>query len=460
MSAIASTQPKTTHPPGPKGDFLGLRSIRRFRQDALGYLTELARTYGDIAKFPFGPFPCYLVSHPDYVHQVYVEEAAKYHKTRLFKAVFKPSLGESLLTSDGDFWRRQRRLVQPAFHSKRIEAYGQVMVDYALRAMDSWAGGQERDLHHDMMHLTMAVVSKTLFDADVSADADEISQAISIGVETTNAKFNQVFQLPDWLPTRTNQRAKWAIAKINDVVMRFIRERRAASPDRLADRGDLLSMLLLAADDNGEGRMTDQQVRNEAYTLFVAGHETTAVALTWTWYLLSQHPRVEAKLVEELRAVLGDRPPTVHDLSRLPYTDMIVKESMRLYPPAWVTTREPQADVVIGGYTIPKLSTVFVSPWVSHHDPRYFKQPDEFLPERWADGFEKQLPKGAYFPFAAGPRVCIGNLFAQMEARLILATIAQRYRLELAPGQTIEPEPLITLRPRHGMRMRLAAQPG
>ena len=450
---------KRATPPGPDGDFLGLRSIRRFRRDALGYLTELARTYGDLVRFPFGPFQVYLVSHPDYVHQVYVEQASKFHKTRLFKQVLKPSVGNGLLTSDGEFWRRQRRMVQPAFHSKRVESYSGVMVDYTLRMLDGWAAGQEREIHHDMMRLTMAIVGKTLFDADVSGEADRIGQAITTGIEIDNRKFNRLVQWPGWAPTPDNRKSKQALKVIDDTIMGFIRERRASGEDKAGTRGDLLSMLLLAADEDGAGGgMTDKQARDEAFTLFAAGHETTANALAWTWYLLSQYPQVEARLHEELDAALGGRPPAVQDLARLPYTDWIVKESLRLYPPAWTTTREPQEDVVIGGYPIPKGSTIFLSQWVSHRDPRTFDQPERFVPERWADGFEKQLPKGAYFPFAMGPRICIGNTFALMEARLVLAAMAQRYRLELLPGQTIAPQPLITLRPRDGIRMRVVGR--
>jgi len=447
----------TRQPPGPTGDWLGMRSLQRFRSAPLAYLTELARIYGDIVRFPLGPFFCYLVAYPAGVHQVYVEQASHFHKTRLTKYVFEPSLGQSLLTSDGEFWLRQRRLIQPAFHSKRIESYGQLMVDCTLRALADWRDGQERDVHEDMMRLTMRIVSKALFDTEVGEAVDEVGAAISVAIEIANAKFTRLFQIPRWLPTRENQRERAALAKIDALAHCFIEERRALPREQLEQRRDLLSMLLLAVDEDGAGGMTNQQARNEVCTLFLAGHETTAVTLSWACYLLAQHPHAQARLREEARAVLGGRPPTTHDLPRLTYTGQVIREALRLYPPAWITPREAQQDVQIGDCLIPRGAVVFVSPWVSHHDGRYFPQPDAFMPERWTEAFEKQLPRGAYFPFASGPRVCIGNTFALMEAQLILAIIAQHFELELAPGQRIEPEPLVTLRPRHGVRMRLRA---
>ncbi|MCL5999799.1 MAG: cytochrome P450 [Chloroflexi bacterium] len=443
---------KVTHqPPGPKSNFLGIGSLASFRQDPLAFLLNLAQTYGDIVHFRFGPAHTYLVSHPDYVHQVLVEDADQFYKTRQLKRILGPSLGNGLLINDGESWRRQRRLVQPAFHMKRIEAYGKVMVAYAQRTLAGWQPGQTREIHHDMMELTLGVVAKTLFGADVSDRANHIGAAITTGLEVTNAQFSRLINPPQWVPTHDNRRGKQALRTIDEVVMGFIRARRASGEDR----GDLLSMLLLAVDEDGTGQMSDKQARDEAMTLFIAGHETTANALTWAWYLLSQHPQAEAKLHEELASVLGGRDPAMQDLPRLPYTEAVIKETMRLYPPAWTTTRETIAPVTIGGYTIPTRRIVFISPYVSHRDARYFESPGEFCPERWADHFEKRLPKGAFIPFGAGPRVCIGNTFALMEARLVLATIAQHYRLALAPGQDVTAEPLVTLRPRGGIKMVL-----
>jgi cytochrome P450 len=441
-------------PPGPAGDFLGLRTLARFRQDPLALFDDLTAEYGDFVRFPFGPFPAYLVTRPEWVHQVLVEDADKQFKTRALKRVLGPSLGNGLLLNDGEPWRRQRRLVQPAFHVKRIEAYGAVMVDFAQRLLAEWKPGDTREVNHDMMKLTLGVVAKTLFDADVSNRADRIGAAITVGLETTNRQFGRLINPPQWVPTRDNRLGRQAQKTIDEVIMGFIHDRRASGQDK----GDLLSMLLLAVDSEGSGGMSDKQVRDEAFTLFAAGHETTAVTLTWTWYLLSRNAAVEARLHEELQRVLGGRAPTLSDLPNLPYTDAVIKESLRLYPPAWTVARQNIAEVTIGGYTLPPEQVIFVSQWVSHRNEKYFADANAFRPERWLGGLEKRLPKGVYFPFGAGPRICIGNTFALMEARLVLATLAQHYNLRLAPGQNVATQPLITLRPRYGMRMVLSAR--
>jgi cytochrome P450 len=449
MSRKASAPLKRNNPPGPQGDLLGLRSLRAFNHDVLSYLMQLTRTYGDVVRFPFGPFEVYLVSRPELVYQILVQDADKFLKTRALKRILESSLGNGLLVNDGEAWRKQRRMVQPAFHMKRIENYAGAMVDFAQRIGREWQPGQLRDIHHDMMRLTMNIVSKTLFDADVSAEADRVGAAITTGLEVTNAQFSRLINLPAWLPTRENRKGKQALQTINDVVMGFIRARRASGEDK----GDLLSMLMLSVDEEGKSGMTDKQVRDEAYTLFVAGHETTANALTWTWYLLATHPQVMLKLREELDAVLSGRAPMLSDLPNLPYTDVVLKESMRLYPPAWTVTREATQDIQLGEYLLPAGRVVFLSQYVSHHNPLYFAQPDEFMPERWADGFEKKLPRFAYYPFGAGPRICIGNTFALMEARLVLAELAQHFTLTMQPGFHPIARPSITLRPANGMQM-------
>ena len=444
----------TQHPPGPRGNlFLGI--MREYnRSNRLEYLTTLKDTYGDTVRARFGPFYVYMVYHPDDVHEILVRQAAKFYKPRQTKLIFNRFLGNGLIVSDGDFWRRQRKLAQPAFHARRIESYAQTMVDYTLRMLDSWRDGQTRDIDQEMMMLTMSIVAKTLFDADVSGDAEEIGRAMTVIQQVANEQFNSLLPpLPEWLPTRQNRREQQAVKTLDTVIGRIIGQRRASGEDK----GDLLSMLLLAQGEQGE-RMTDQQVRDEAMTLFLAGHETTSNALTWTWYLLSQHPEAEAKLHDELAIVLGERAPALHDLGQLKYTEMVIKESMRLYPPAWGLSREPVEDVQIGSYTLEKGKPVFIMPYVQHRDGRWFDEPERFLPERWAEGYEERLPKYAYMPFGGGPRVCIGNSFAMMEARLLLATIAQHYRLALKPGYPVEPEPLITLRVKGGLPMMLHAR--
>jgi cytochrome P450 len=295
----------------------------------------------------------------------------------------------------------------------------------------------------------MSIIAKTLFDADVATEAREIGDVITVLLQLLNERFNKLIAIPDWIPTSSNRRLAQASRRLDQLIQRFIDDRRASGEDK----GDLLSMLLLARDEDGTGQMTDKQVRDEAMTLFGAGHETTAVALTWTWYLLSQHPEVEAKLHDELDAVLGGRKPTLEDLPHLPYTEKVIKEAMRLYPPAWGTSREPITDVEIGGYPIKKGQTIFINIYGVHRDARFFSDPGRFDPERFSPENEKQIPHYAYLPFGGGPRVCIGNAFAMMEARLILATVAQQYRLKLAPGHQVAPQRVFTLRPKHGMKM-------
>lgn len=361
--------------------------------------------------------------------------------------------GHGLLTAEGDTWLRQRRLAAPAFHSRRIAAYGDVMVRYAERMLDGWHDGESRDAHHEMMKLTMQIVSKTLFDAEVSEDEMEVSRAFDAIVEEIALRFRQPLPIPDWLPLPRNRRYLAAVRRLDALVYRFIAARRRVE----GDRGDLLSMLLAARDEDGRG-MTDVQVRDEVITLFLAGHETTAIALSWTWYLLARHPEAEARLAEELETVLDGRAPTLEDLPRLSYTEQVIKESMRRYPPAYAFGREAVEDCEIGGYRIPAGATVFMSQWAMHRDSRFFAEPEAFRPERWTAELEQSLPRYAYLPFGGGPRICIGNRFAMMEAVLLLATIARRFRLRLASSDEIKPFPSITLRPVGGVPVRLEAR--
>ena len=456
--------PHHKQPPAWDAGWFGIRSALRFRADSLGVLmaaAQMGARHGHIVDLRFGPVSRFLVSHPDWIRQIYVEQAAKFYKSAQLKEVLGPLLGNGLLVSDGDFWRRQRKLAQPAFHHKRIEGYANTMVDFTQRMLNTWDNvsvTSTRDIDQDMMQLTMEIVAKCLFNADVTSDAAGLGEAITTGNELASARFTKLFTPPTWVPTRDNKRAARAIDTIDQVLMRFIHQRRAEGLDALRDRSDLLSTLLAAVDEDGGGGMTDKQARDEAFTLFVAGHETTATTLTWVWYLLSQNPAAEAKLHEELERVLGGRTPTVADLAQLPFTDWIIKETLRLYPVAWITSREAIEPVQVGEYAFDKGAVFFLSPYVLHHDATYFEAPEEFRPERWAGDFEKQLPRFTYFPFGGGPRVCIGNTFALMEAQLILATIAQRFQMRLAPGHVVEPLPLITLRSKYGLRMEVASR--
>ncbi|PYU04503.1 MAG: cytochrome P450 [Acidobacteria bacterium] len=442
--------PSEKLPPGPVSRWWS-GFFRQYSRDPLGYLTFLFRTYGDVVGLRYFRYRVTFISHPKDIEEVLVNQAKKFAKGRILRAN-KRLFGNGLLTSEGEFWLRQRRLAQPAFHRARVASYAETMVRYAERMLEAWRDGEERDIHQEMMRLTLQIVAKTLFDADVENDAREVGRALQV-VMDLNSNFRRLVMTPPWLPTRHNVRAFFAVRRLNKIIYRIIAERRASG----RDTGDLLSMLLAAQDEDGS-QMTDQQLRDEVITLFLAGHETTAIALSWTCWLLAQHPRAEAKLQSELNAVLGGRAPNVADLPRLSYLDRVLTESMRLYPPAWGMARLALDDVEIGGYHIPKGSGVSLAQWVVHRDPRWYDNPEEFRPERWENDLVKRLPRFAYFPFGGGPRMCIGNNFALMEAALLLGTIAQRFRLRIVPGHPVVPLPSITLRPRYGIRMTLEAR--
>jgi cytochrome P450 len=440
-----------TRPRGPRGHFL-LGSLPEIQRDQLRFYTACAREFGDVVPVRFGTRRAVMVYHPDAIEQVLVTHNRDFHKSPGVR-LLKPLFGDGLLLSEGDFWLRQRRLVQPAFHRQRIGAYGDVMTDYTTRRLARWKDGTTVELNTEMMALTQAIVAKTLFDADVSDETSTIGDAIQVLMEDFNVRIGSLLQLvPHWVPTPANVKARRAIRRLDAIVFRMIADRRRSGEDR----GDLLSILLHAQDADDGTRMTDRQVRDEVMTLFIAGHETTAVALSWIWLLLAQHPEIDARLAEELRTVLDGHPPTVADLPRLTYAEMVVTEAMRLYPPAYGLGRQAIRETEIAGHRIPRRMIVVVPTWVVHRDARWYPEPEAFRPERWADGAARQLPRFAYLPFGGGPRQCIGNTFAMMEAVLLLATIAQRFRLTLVPGQTVRPTPYVTLRPEPGMRMLLS----
>jgi cytochrome P450 len=438
VAALEAPGPKTLWPFG---------HAYSFRRDSLGFLTRLMREYGDVACFKAGPQHVYLLSHPDYVRDVLVTHHARFHKGRALQRA-KRLLGEGLLTSEGEFWRRQRRLAQPAFHRQRINSYGRVMIEHAERVCARWRDGETLDISEEMMRLTLAVVGKTLFDADVESDADEVGGALNEVMNLFGYLMIPFSELLEKLPLPPQRRFLRARARLDAVVYRIIEEHRRTG----TDRGDLLSMLLLAVDEEGDRTgMTNEQLRDEAMTIFLAGHETTANALTWAWYLLAQNPEAEARLHEELDALLeGGRAPTSEDASALRYTEMVVAETMRLYPPAWAIGRLAIEDHEVGGYQIPRGSLVLVSQYIMHRDARFFPDPERFLPERWTPEAKAARPQFSYFPFGGGPRRCIGEGFAWMEATLILATLARRWRARTLPGHKVEMQPRITLRPGKG----------
>jgi cytochrome P450 len=434
-------------PPGPN-DGLKRWSLGPLNENPLEYFTKLAREYGDVAGIRVLNFGTIFINHPDTIEEVLVTNARKYSKGRVLRAN-RHVFGEGLLTSEGEFWLRQRRLAQPAFHRARIASYAATMVEYTRRMLEGWRGGEERDAHQEMMRLTLQIVGKTLFDADVERDAQDVGESLELLLEI-GANFRRTIFVPHWLPTPTNLRVKREVAQIEKILYRIIAERRASG----RDAGDLLSMLLAAQDEDGS-RMTDKQLRDEAITLFLAGHETTASTLSWTWWLLARNPAVEAKLHAELDAVLGDRAPSLDDLPNLSYTGHVITETLRLYPAAWGMARLAVEDHEVAGYPVTKGMGVAMAQWVVHRDPRWYDAPEEFRPERWQGDLLKRLPRFAYFPFGGGPRQCIGNTFALMEAALLLATIAQKFRLRLVANHPVVPLASITLRPRHGVRVTL-----
>ncbi len=439
-----------TLPPNPKTRPL-VGNLLDYSRDPLNFLARSAREYGDVVRLQFPGPPAYLLSNPEHIEQVLVKHNRNFVKDRVTKQMLG-ILGNGLLTSDGDFWRRQRRLAQPAFHRERIDNYAHTMVSYTERMLEGWRDGEERNVHHDMMRLTLEIAAKTLVDADITDDSEEVGAALTAIMARFSDQGNGVFlrMLPDSVPTPSNLRFRRANRKLEEFIYGIVEERRRSG----RDTGDLLSMLLHARDEDGS-RMGDEQLRDELMTIVMAGHETTAITLSWTFYLLGGHPAVEEKLCSELEAALNGRPPKVADLSRLPYLDAVLKESMRLYPPAWAIGREAVEDCEIGGFHVPAKTQLFISQWVVHRDPRFFEVPEAFVPERWETGLGNRNPKFAYFPFGGGPRLCIGQSFARMEAALVLATIAQKFGLKPLPGQIVSPQPSITLRPKYGIRATL-----
>ena len=442
---VPAVRTAPARPPGPRS-FLPGAALRAMQRRPIAFLTSLAHEYGDVSHFSYGPQHLYFINHPDLIREVLVTRNDSFMKGRALQRA-KLLLGEGLLTSEGELHKRQRRLAQPAFHRDRIEQYGTVMVERAEAMGDSWEDGQSFDVHHEMMRLTLAIVAHTLFGADVESEAEDVGGALTDALETFPLLINPFASLLQKLPLPRVKRLERALATLDRTIYRIIEARRAGG----ADRGDLLSMFLLAQDEeSGGGGMSDRQLRDEVMTLFLAGHETTANALAWTWHLLSIHPHAESELHHEIDSVLGGRSVAPADYPRLPYAEMVLAESMRLFPPAWVIGRLAIEDVEIGGWTIPRGALAIVSQAVMHRDPRFWAEPDRFDPMRFAPAAKASRPRFAYFPFGGGPPMCIGEGFAWMEGVLALATIARRWRIFVQ--RDVEPLPLITLRPRGGMR--------
>ena len=434
-------------PPGPKPHFL-IGNIPLASRDPLGVFSHWAREYGDLFYYRAGWIHVYFLNHPALIESVLVrnyQNFTKDHVVRNSRWLF----GDGLLTSEGDYWRRQRRLSQPALHRERIASYASLMTSYAEQMLSSWEDGEVIDIHHEMMNLTLRIVVRALFNVEAE-ETQKISRALnivignSVGIRMLLPPVLRLLPLPGMFEFRR------AVRKLNETVYRIINLRRRVGEDS----GDLLSMLMQARDEDGS-QMNDKQLRDEVMTFLLAGHETTALALSWAWYLLSRDTQVQEKLQQELDRVLGGRLPTISDLPSLTYTEGVIKESMRLYPPAWGVAREVIEAFELGGYRIPKRANIVMSQWIMHRDPRFFSSPESFDPGRWSSEECRNLPRFAYFPFGGGPRQCIGASFAMMEAVLLLAALAARFQALAFPEKTVTPVPSFTLRPKEGIRLKL-----
>ena len=479
----------TKYPPGPAYKLPG-KLVRQFLHDPINTLSTISQKYGDISYFKLGPKqPVYLLNNPDYIEKILIYDHRNFKKGKRLQAA-KALLGEGLVTSEGDFHKHQRGIIQPIFHPKRIMEYSKIMTDYAVRFSDKWKDGETVDISQEMMQLTLAIICKSVLNYDVETEAKQVGKAL-----TTVRNYSKRLQSPighvlDKIPILPAPKgAREAKNELDSLIFKLISDRRDNAQSQGSDGGkgynDLLSKLIDAREDSGlagstssnvrgaqsassptssNGKMSDKQVRDEVMTIFIAGHETTANALTWTFYLLSQYPDVEKKLHDEIDSVLGvkdghggvaSKIPTSEDIAKLQYTEKVLREAMRVYPPVWTMGRYVENDYNVGEYTIPAGSSILMSQYVMHHDPRYYEAPEQFNPDRWTAEFKTQLPRFSYFPFGGGIRGCIGEPFAWMEGTLIIATISQRWKMRLASGQRIKMDPAITLRPKYGMKMKL-----
>jgi cytochrome P450 len=470
----------TKYPPGPTYKMPG-KLIRQFIHDPIKTLSTISQKYGDVAYFKLGPKQhVYLINNPDYIEKMLIYDHRNFKKGKRLQ-IAKSLLGEGLVTSEGDFHNRQRRLIQPIFHSRQVMTYGKIMTDYAIRFRDRWKNEDTIDISQEMMELTLGIICKSVLNYDVESEAKQVGKAL-----TTTRNYSRRLQSPighilDKIPILPAPRgAHKAKKELDSLVYGLISDRRHHQQESDNNHyDDLLSRLLEAQDSNlagpaphssggaqssSNGKMSDKQVRDEVMTIFIAGHETTANALTWTFYLLSQYPDVEKKLHDEIDSVLGtidengndvSKIPTAEDIPKLQYTEKVLRESMRLYPPVWTMGRYVENDYHVGEYTIPAGSSILMSQYVMHHDPRYYEEPEQFNPDRWTEEFKARLPRFSYFPFGGGIRGCIGEPFAWIEGTLIIATIVQKWTMRLIPDQRIKLDPAITLRPKYGMKMKL-----
>jgi cytochrome P450 len=448
---------KTRYPPGPRDWFFGVPIGLRSLREPLAFLQEMAQRYGDMVHIHTGPVHSYLISHPDRIREVLVTKGKSFRKWERQKRVFRKIDGNGLINSEGDFWLRQRRLIQKAFQHCRLGRYVETMVELTRRRLDRWTTGAAINLDQEMSQLALEITGETLFGVDLRDQAAWLGETAEVLRETFVREFLALIPLPDWLPLPSKRRMRRAIRNLDTFIAGIIRDRRASGEDK----GDLLSMLLLAVDEQGDGTgMTDQQARDEAVTLFNAGHDSTSAALAWTGYFIARYPGVQERLREEVAAVLAGRAATLEDLPRLTFAGTLVKESLRLCPPTpALINREAVAEVEVGGYRLPRGSLAILSPYVTQRDPRWFPEPERFDPERFGPGRVEDIPEYAYFPFGAGPHVCVGNTFAMMEITVVVATLVQQFQVELAPGQEhLVPELKVSLRPKGGVWIKPVAR--
>jgi cytochrome P450 len=423
--------------------------------DPIGFHQQARVRFGDVVRFRVGPIVIHFLYHPDHVRRVLFDNPKNYLRGwqyRLLGNLF----GDNLVAAEGPSWLRQRRLAQPPFHRQRLAGYANVMLDSIAQLLSRWnaaaAVQNDIDVAPEMSRLALAIASRTLFDQDVSQEADRVGKAFRIVGQYLEMRFNNSFtSLPSWVPTATNRRFKQAVRTLFELVLTLIQERRREG----RDHGDLLSMLMMARDEETGESMTDQQLRSQALTFLIAGHETTAIALTWTWYLLASHAAIRHQVRIEVEAVLGERPPTISDVGNLHATRRVIEESMRLYPPVWTLPRHLVEDDEIGGFLIPRGSMIVLVPYMTHRHPEFWHEPDLFDPGRFAPEQTTERPKGAYFPFLGGPHQCIGNEFAMIEMQLIVAMVLRQFDLEIVPNQSIQPRTSIQLRPNGPVRMIL-----
>jgi cytochrome P450 len=441
----------STEPPGPKGVPV-IGNSGQYARDPFEFITACAEAYGDVVHFELGPIDTYMITNPADIERVLVTDDAKYTKPKFQDDAIGDLLGEGLLLSEGDTWRKQRELAQPAFLMSRLSGLSDQMVDYTVEMLDDWTGGEVVNVHLEMARLTVKIIVEAMFGSTI--DAERV-RTVQENLEPLGSRFEPNpfrFAIPDWAPTKENREYKRALSTIEEVVWDLIDEREGTQDGDGEEPMDLLSILLRA---RAEGRQTDENLRDEMVTMLLAGHDTTALTLTYTWYLLSQHPEVEARVHEELDSLLGGDRPTFADVRQMEYTEAVLNEAMRLYPPVYTIFREPQVDVRLGGYRIPEGSAVMLSQWAVHRSPRYWDDPLEFDPDRWLDERADDRPRFAYFPFGGGPRFCIGKQLSLLEARLILGTVCQEYRLEYERDEPFDLRGSLTMHPRQPMEMRL-----